>query len=234
MKKLTTYLLAIALLAFMVSCGGGAKTEETASEDAESTDAVSEEEVSKYSKETAVGVFHKVNDVAAWTVGYEADSDSSARIGVWASQDDPNMLVVFQWTESHQASMDMFASERMKSVMDSAGVTGEVKYQYYDLVFNSGEGTAGTYLIAGNHEVSDFASWKESFDADEPMRQENGLTLEAMATSADNANLVYLFFSTNDVDKAMAMLTGDDLKKVMEEAGVISELNLSVWVAPGS
>ena len=232
MKKLTTYLLAIALLAFMASCGGGVKTEESSTEAEATTETA--EEAPKYSKETAVGVFHKVNDVAVWTPAYEADSDPDARINVLASQDDPNMLAVFQWTESHQAAKDMFASERLKSVMDSAGVTGEVEFQYYDVVYVNEEDTDPSYFIAASHEVSDFASWKETFDADEPNRKENGLVLEGLGTSSDNANIVYMFFSTNDLDKAMGMLTSDDLKKVMEDAGVISELSLSVWVDSGS
>ena len=91
-----------------------------------------------------------------------------------------------------------------------------------------------TYRLAINHEVEDFETWKEIFDADTDRRAEAGLTLLGMATGADNPNLVYMMFATSDIEPAKEMLANPEMKEVMEDAGVISEPQATFWKIPES
>jgi len=70
------------------------------------------------------------------------------------------------------------------------------------------------------------------FDADSDRRTDAGLKFEALTTDADNPNMVYLFFSTDDLDKGMEMVGSDKLKQKMQEGGVKGEPTLNVWVLP--
>ena len=70
------------------------------------------------------------------------------------------------------------------------------------------------------HKVSDFAKWKLVYHAHLSARQKAGLKEKHLFRNADDQNEVLLLFSVEDVDKAKAFTTSDDLRQVMEKAGV--------------
>ncbi len=70
------------------------------------------------------------------------------------------------------------------------------------------------------HKVADFAKWKPVYDAHLSVRQKAGLKEEHLFRNADDPNEVLLLFSVEDVDKAKAFTTSDDLRQAMEKAGV--------------
>ncbi len=237
MKKLNTLFWAIALSVFLNSCGGassGESSEETASEETSA-----EEASSKYSMETSVGVFHDVEDVAKWKEAYNAlweaeisgQSGMDGRIVVLTNNENPNRLAVFEWTESHEAAREMFASESFKNLTDSIGVVGEIGVVYYD-VKELDDQPALPYVIAISHEVTDFEAWKTDFDSHAEWRAEKGFKFEAMGTDPDNPNMVYLMFSTSDLDSAKEAMGSEDLQQKMMEAGVLGEPNVSFWNSP--
>ena len=93
MRKLTPLALLAAL--FMWACGGKPSNE------AESTPPV------VYSGNTGMGVTHKVTDYATWLKSYMAKSDSNARISLYVSPEDPNLVTVFMLTVSHEDGKKM-------------------------------------------------------------------------------------------------------------------------------
>lgn len=222
--------MAMAFSAFLISCGGGSSASEESASEAES-EAPAEEASSAYSMETSVGVFHAVEDVAAWTAAYESLSDPAGRIVVLTSTDDPNMLAVFEWTESHEAAKEMFQSDDFVTLTDSIGVTGDINVVYYDIKAMDDQPPLPS-VIAISHEVVDYDAWKTVFDAEAAWRESNGFKFEALATDADNANMVYLMFSTSDLDAAMQAMGSEDLKLKMTEAGVLGEPMVSTWMVP--
>ena len=70
------------------------------------------------------------------------------------------------------------------------------------------------------HKVADFAKWKPVYDAHLSVRQKAGLKEEHLFSNADDPDEVLLLFSVEDVDKAKAFTTSDDLRQAMEKAGV--------------
>ncbi len=235
MKRLATILF-IPAFAFgmLVSCGGGGK--EYADENEESDEATEEmaaEEAPVYSGETAVGVVHSVADFGVWKEAYEKVSNPDGRIAIYENVDNPGEIVVFELTTSHADSKAMFSSSEMKEDMENAGVTSEPVITYYDMKYMNSEDTDARYRVAIQHEVSDYAAWRTIFDDDESRRTEAGLELRGLATDPDNANLVFMVFSTDDLEGVKSMLNDPDLKAKMEEAGVISEAIVTYWQNPG-
>ncbi len=74
--------------------------------------------------------------------------------------------------------------------------------------------------ILVRHKVADFAKWKPVYDAHLSARQNAGLKEEHLFRDADDPNEVLLLFSAEDLDKAKAFTTSDDLRQAMEKAGV--------------
>ncbi len=220
MKKLSINLfMSVAVIILMTYCGGGKSSYDTESE--EETAAESE---SAYSQKTVMRVVHEVEDYSKWIVGYEEKSDPEARISVYVNVDNPNEVTVFEFTKSHEDATTFIQSDEIKSAMEEFGVTTEPVLTLYDMKhLNLEEDPIGKYRVAIQHEVSDYASWKEKFDADAERRAEAGLQLRGLATSADQPNMVHIFFATDDLEPVKNMLSDPEMKKVMDDAGVISE-----------
>jgi len=162
MEKLRNLLFTIACGLFLASCRGGAQTESSSEEgDArtETVEASNEMAESKYSGKIGVSVMHKVNDVAAWIEVYERVSDPDARIGYRVSKDDPNLLIIYELTESHDAAREQFTSEDLENSMTEAGVVGDIQITYVDIK-DVDEEDAKTYLLGLAHEVEDDNAWK--------------------------------------------------------------------------
>jgi hypothetical protein len=235
MKKLfITLLIPAFVFGVMASCGGGGKEYSEESDEAEDTTEETMEEGPTYSGKTVVGIVHSVADYSSWLTVYEEDSDPAARLAIYSNVDNPSEIVVFQLTTSHAEAKEGLSSEELKATMERAGVNSEPVMTFYDIQYMNEESTDAIYRVAINHEVKDFTSWKEKFDADENRRAEAGLELRALATGADNPNMVYMFWATNDLEPMKGMLSDPDMKKTMEDAGVISEPATTFWKVIGS
>jgi heme-degrading monooxygenase HmoA len=70
------------------------------------------------------------------------------------------------------------------------------------------------------HKVADFAKWRPVYDAHASARHNAGLKEEHLLRNADDPNEVILLFSTEDLDNAKAFTASDDLRQVMQKAGV--------------
>ena len=230
MKKLfINSIMALAMMGFIMACGGGGSSEYAEEEEAATDESTEAEEASAYSGETAWAVTHSVEDFEAWITAYEEVSDPAARGGIYRNVDDPNLISVFEMTQGHDAAKEWAMSDELKTGMEQAGVTSEPEFLYIDLRWNSGEDFTQEYRVLISHEVEDFDTWKALFDDDEDRRAEAGMYLTGMGTAADNPNMVFMMFATDDPSKMEEMMASDDLKARMEEAGVVSEPEATVW-----
>jgi hypothetical protein len=73
------------------------------------------------------------------------------------------------------------------------------------------------------HKVSDFATWKASYDAHAAARASAGLSELHLLRSIDNPNEVVMLFAAADLNKAKAFAASDDLRAAMQKAGVIDK-----------
>ena len=77
-----------------------------------------------------------------------------------------------------------------------------------------------TILIS--HEVKDYATWKNSFDADEVNRKNAGMKIIVLYRSIDKPNVITGLIEAPSAEIANKFLSNPDLKANMEKAGVMS------------
>jgi hypothetical protein len=70
------------------------------------------------------------------------------------------------------------------------------------------------------HQVADFPSWKQAYDAHAAARNAAGLKEERLLHNVDKKNEVVLLFSASDLKKAKEFGASSDLRQAMQVAGV--------------
>lgn len=83
-------------------------------------------------------------------------------------------------------------------------------------------------LVIVSHRVKDYNAWRPYFDADQSRRSQFGIKDLYVTRDANDPNDVNLIFETQDVSKAQKMFEDEGLRKVMEQAGVISEPTVKI------
>lgn len=76
------------------------------------------------------------------------------------------------------------------------------------------------YLLI-RHKVKDYERWKRHFDEHAATRQASGSTSGRLYRNAENPNEVIALFEWDDPASARRFSQSEDLRAVMQEAGVI-------------
>jgi len=74
-----------------------------------------------------------------------------------------------------------------------------------------------------HHKVRDFAKWKPFFDRDESNRKKSGSKGAQVFQNGDDPSDVLILFEWDSTENARKFSTSENLKKTMEQAGVMSE-----------
>lgn len=82
-----------------------------------------------------------------------------------------------------------------------------------------------------SYQVADFDAWKAVFDSGEERRKEAGMLAHHINRAEADPNSLMVFFAVGDVDKFKAFAASDEVKALMQEAGVVSEPEFS-WMKP--
>lgn len=85
--------------------------------------------------------------------------------------------------------------------------------------------------IVVRHRVADFDRWKVAFDEHEDARVAAGILGHHLNRAEEDPNLVTIYLAVADVDGARSFAESDDLRNVMEQAGVVGEPEL-MWMTP--
>ena len=70
------------------------------------------------------------------------------------------------------------------------------------------------------HIVADYAKWKSVFDEHEALRREYGTVGHSLHRDADDPNVIIIAFRVSDLGRAKEFASSDNLRSVMERAGV--------------
>lgn len=76
-----------------------------------------------------------------------------------------------------------------------------------------------SYLLV-KHTVKDYDAWKPAFDKHEATRRAGGSRGSHVLRNADSPNEVILLFEWDSAANARKFATSDDLRSVMQQAGV--------------
>jgi heme-degrading monooxygenase HmoA len=74
-----------------------------------------------------------------------------------------------------------------------------------------------------HHTVRDFTLWKPFFDRNESKRKSSGSKSALVLQNIDDPKDVFILFEWDTPENARKFAMSDDLKKTMEEAGVIGK-----------
>ena len=85
--------------------------------------------------------------------------------------------------------------------------------------------TPTTFMIV-RHKVKDYATFKPSYDSHDSFRLANGIHNFLIGRGVDDPNTVLVAVRADDVEKAKAFSKNPELKKAMEEAGVVGAPNI--------
>ena len=79
-----------------------------------------------------------------------------------------------------------------------------------------------THMIV-HHKVRDFAEWKPFFDRHESTRKTSGSKSAQVFQNVENPTDVFILLEWDTLENAKKFTMSDDLKKTMEQSGVIGE-----------
>ncbi len=71
-----------------------------------------------------------------------------------------------------------------------------------------------------NHKVSNFAKWKDAYDAHDSARLANGIHSYVIGRGVQDSNMVLVAVKVDDMAKAKAFAKDPSLKKAMQKGGV--------------
>jgi len=78
------------------------------------------------------------------------------------------------------------------------------------------------------HEVTDYATWRKTYDAFDATRRKLGVTAQAVYRSVDDPNDITVTHDFANAEKAKAFAVSAELKAAMEKSGVKSAPQ--VWI----
>lgn len=71
------------------------------------------------------------------------------------------------------------------------------------------------------HVVADYPSWKIAFDSYQGERQKHGLKELHILRDQTNQNHVTILLEAQDLERAKAFATSENLREIMQKAGVV-------------
>lgn len=229
MKHFPFILLAAAAL-FFTSCNNqSSKTGNTASAPAPAS-------MAPY---TGVFVTHGVADYDKWYQDFKAGDSARTAAGltqpaVGRGLDDDKQVVVALMASDITKAKAFCTDPHLAEVMKTAGVTGAPTITYQNVLFDDTSSIPQHERLMVVHHVKDFDAWKKAFDGEgAAARASNGLVERLLARSIDDPNTVTLLFAITDMAKAKARVGSPELKKIMTDAGVDSDPQITwfKWVA---
>ena len=169
---------------------------------------------------------HPVADYDRWRPIF--DADDAARVsygittrGVGRGIDNSNDVLMFFKVEDTAKANACMNRPEMKPLMDSAGVIGQPSLVYVNTVRNDTSTTDIKDRLLISHKVKDFDAWLKVYDREGMEKRKSfGIVDRALARGMDDPNMVYILFAISDWEKAKARMGSEELKKILEDAGV--------------
>lgn len=234
MKKINL-LIALSISLAIASCNNG--SEKTAT--TETKDTATAQEPAKTGPTLpmdVVTIYHTVKDYNQWRPGFDDDSVSRLASGlsfvaVERSADKPNDVKIVLTASDMAKAKAFIADPRLKDVMDKLGVTSKPVVNFWSIIrFNPEKRVPGGVLQEFTLKVKDFDAWVKVFDSEGPAtRASNGWEDIVLGRGKDDPNMVHIVFGVTDMAKAKARTASPEIKKLMEEAGVVGAPTITFY-----
>ena len=236
MKKINL-LLALSISLGIASCNNGSeKTATTETKDTATTNAVEPAQAGPALPMDVVTIYHTVKDYNKWRPGFDADSvarnaSGLSFVAVERSADKPNDVKIVLAPSDMVKAKAFVADPRLKDVMDKLGVTTKPVVNFWSIIrFNPEKRVPGGVLQEFTLKVKDFDAWVKVFDSEGPVtRAANGWEDIVLGRGKDDPNMVHIVFGVTDMAKAKARTSSPEIKKLMEQAGVVGAPTITFY-----
>jgi len=91
--------------------------------------------------------------------------------------------------------------------------------------------TTPTNMVSVTHKIKDFSKWLSSYEAHDSMKLANGLHNYVVSRGFTDSNTLMVALKTDDVAKAKAFMNDPNLKKAMQQSGVVGAPTISFMTA---
>jgi len=241
MKKISqTFKLAISvtIASMLFSCNSGNKetSKEEAVQKTDTATTTAQAATPAFTPFDVVEINHTVKDYAKWRVAFNNDSTARRASGledivVGRGLDNANDLSVVLKASDVAKAKAFAADPRLKDVMEKNGVISKPDISYFHVIrFNPDSKEKQWVMIT--HKVKDFDAWLKVFDGEGTAgRAAYGLVDVALARGIDDPSVVHVVFDIKDMAKAKARMSDPALKKLMTDAGVVSEPKIGFYTS---
>ena len=227
--KITFTMIALMAMFTFTSCKKESDKEVTTETTVEETEAPVVEETPAFEPFKVMAVTHIVKDFDVFKKTFDEHESMRTAYGITframgRDMKNPNKVLIFLKIDDLQKAKDFSVSSDLKVAMQKAGVTGKPEIIYADVVRFEESPAEFKDRLRVAHKVKDFDAWLKVYDAEgKETRVANGLIDRALSRNIDDPNMVYITFAVSDMAKAKARLADPALKKIMDDAGVISK-----------
>ncbi len=236
MKKINL-LLALSISLGIASCNNSSEKTTTAeTTDTATSDAIEPAQTGTALPMEVVTIYHTIKDYNKWRSGFDADSvtrlaNGLSFVAVERSADKPNNVKVVLAPSDMDKAKAFVADPRLKDLMDKLGVTTKPIANFWNIVrFSPEKRVPDGTLLEITHKVKDFDAWVKVFDDELPAtRATYGLNDIVLGRGTDDPNMVHVVFGVTDVIKAKARTSSPELKKLMEQAGVVGTPTITFY-----
>ena len=231
MKKISTFLrpvIAACVTVVLFSCNSGGD-EKNDKKGMDSTTAAKPDTKPAAGPIKLMMIQHKVNDFKKWKAAYLAHDSMRNVYGISKFRiarmlDDSNMVIVMDIINDVQKAKEFAASPGLKTAMQNAGVSGQPSISYIEMARGDTSMIPQRERMMVAHKVKDFNVWIKAFDSEgTTTRASFGLIDKAIGRGTDDPNMEYVIFGISDMAKAKARGQSPELKKLMQDAGVMPE-----------
>ena len=236
MKKFNL-VLSLGISLGIASCNNGSE-KTTAAETTDTTITIANEPVNTGPTlpMDVVIIYHTIKDYNTWRPGFDADSAARLASGlsfvaVERSADKPNDVKIVLAPSDVAKAKAFVTDPRLKDVMDKLGVISKPVVNFYSIIrFNPAKRVPGGVLQEFTFKVKDFDAWVKVFDGEGPAtRAANGWEDIVLGRGKDDPNIVHIVFGVTDMAEAKARSASLELKKLMEEAGVVGTPTITFY-----
>ncbi len=236
MKKINL-LIALGISLGIASCNNGSeKTATTETKDTATTNAVEPAQAGPALPMDVVTIYHTVKDYNKWRQGFDADSvarnaSGLSFVAVEKSADKPNDVKIVLAPSDMAKAKAFIADPRLKDVMGKFGVISKPVVNFWSIIrFNPEKRVPGGVLQEFNLKVKDFDAWVKVFDSEGPAtRAANGWEDIVLGRGKDDPKMVHIVFGVTDMAKAKARTSSPEIKKLMEQAGVVGAPTITFY-----
>lgn len=186
-------------------------------------------EVPAFEPFKVMAVTHMVKDFDVFKKTFDEHESMRTSFGVkllamGRDMKNSNNILIFLKIDDLQKAKDFGESPNLKEAMQKSGLIGKPEIIFADVVRFEESPAEFKDRVRVGHKVKDFDAWLKVYDTEgRESRASNGLIDRAISRNIDDPNTVYVTFSVSDMTKAKARLKSPELKKIMTDAGVISE-----------